>query len=353
MERKLHIATNFEVPAEFSFEGVSFSGLGEGVLSFVKKCLTSDVVVLNIDQKKLMLAAMLRRLPFVKFRLVSVDLVLRQPKTPFDRFKATMKKIVLSGVDRFVLYFKNIDGYKRWYGIDSNRVAYVPFKVNSFERIAERSGQPGDGEYVLCAGRTLRDVETFVEAMRVCDCPGVLLQQRRDLLNAHGSRSWSGELPLNVQLVIDEGDSFEDFVDQVAKARLVVIPRFKHDIAPTGISTYLLAMALNKCVIISEGPGAEDVLTDQAVIIPPENAERLAEVIESLWNNDQLRSEVAARGYGYAMFLRGYDRLLIDILRVGLNHSPAAATIPLTGHQSSTKTMGPKPGRWPLGMRTK
>ena len=318
MERKLHIATNFEVPAGFSFEGVSFSGLGEGLISFVKTCLTSDVVVLNIDQKKLMIAAVLRRLPFVKFRLVSVDLVLRQPKTFRDRCKTAIKKILLSGVDRFVLYFRNIDGYKRWYGIDSDRVAYVPFKVNSFERIVERSGQHGHGEYVLCAGRTLRDVETFVEAMRVCDCPGVLLQQRRDLLTAHGSRSWSGELPPNVQLVIDEGDSFEDFVDQVAKARLVVIPRFKHDIAPTGISTYLLAMALGKCVIISAGPGAEDVLTDQAVIVPPEDFEKLGAQIERLWHDEKLRPDLSARGYDYAMSLGGYDRLLADVLRVGI-----------------------------------
>ena len=260
----------------------------------MKTCLTSDVVVLNIDQKKLMLAAMLRRLPLVKFRLVSVDLVLRQPMSFSDRCKALVKKILLSGVDRFVLYFKNIDGYKRWYRIDLDRVAYVPFKVNASANRGKKWA-PGDGEYVLCAGRTLRDVETFVEAMRVCDCPGVLLQQRRDLLSAHGSRSWSGELPPNVQLVIDEGDSFEDFVDQVAKARLVVIPRFKHDIAPTGISTYLLAMALNKCVIISEGPGAEDVLRSSRHH-SAENAERLAEAIESLWNNDHCEAKWLREG---------------------------------------------------------
>jgi hypothetical protein len=77
-------------------------------------------------------------------------------------------------------------------------------------------------------------------------------------------------------------------------------------------------MALNKCVIISEGPGAEDVLNDQAVIVPAENSNVLAEEIKRFWNDNDLRIAVASRGYKYAMSLGGYDRLLSDILRTGL-----------------------------------
>jgi glycosyltransferase involved in cell wall biosynthesis len=290
-----------------------------GTLQFLRQCLRADVVILNIDQRKLMLASLLRWLPFVRFRLVSVDLVLRQPKSAKGRLKASIKKLLLAGVDRFVLYFKNLEGYQRFYGIGPDRVVYVPFKVNGWESIVTRPRPKADGDFVLCAGRTLRDTVTFVEAMRHLDCPGVLLQQKRELLDAHGTSAWSGELPSNVKLIVDESDRFEDYLEFVAQARLVVIPRFKHDIAPTGISTYLVAMALNKCVIISDGPGAEDVLTDEAAIVPAENSEILATAIERVWNNEQLRLAIAARGHEYAMRLGGYERLFADVMQVAID----------------------------------
>jgi glycosyltransferase involved in cell wall biosynthesis len=195
---------------------------------------------------------------------------------------------------------------------------YVPFKVNGWEQIATRPRVGPNGAYVLCAGRTLRDIETFVEAMRRAGHPGVLLQQRRELLDAHGTSTWSGELPPNVELIIDDGDRLDDYLDFIAKARLVVIPRFKRDIAPTGISTYLVAMALNKCVVISDGPGASDVLDGQAAIVPPENVQALAEQISLLWDDAQLRGAIASRGHDYAITLGGEERLLSDILRASV-----------------------------------
>ena len=297
-----------------------YVGDDAGAAHFLRKCLGSDLVILNIDQKRLMLACLLRWVwPAARFRVVSVDLILRPPKTLKDRAKVFLKRVLFSRVDRFVLYFKELGGYERFYGIGPGRAAYVRFKVNGWDEIEARPASSAEGSYVLCAGRTLRDVGTFVEALRRAGCPGVLLQQRRELLSEHGTSAWEGGLPPNVELVVDDGDRLEDYLDFIAKARLVVIPRFKGDIAPTGIGTYLVAMALNKCVIISGGPGAEDVLTDQAVIVPPENPEALAGQIKRLWDDDGRRAEVAARGRGYAEEAKGECRLLSDVLRASLD----------------------------------
>jgi len=307
---------------------------------FVRKCLRSDLVILNIDQERLMLACLLRLIvPLARFRLVSVDLILRTPKTLIGRLKAFFKRILFSRVDCFILYFKNVQGYRRYYGIGPDRVVYVPFKVNGWEQIVARPRGNSEGDYVLCAGRTLRDIDTFVKAIRRAGCPGILLQQRRELLDAHGTAAWSGELPPNLKLVVDDGDRLEDYLDFISKARLVVIPRFKHDIAPTGISTYLVAMALNKCVIISEGPGADDVLADQAVIVPAENAEQLAEHIRRLWDEDDLRATIAARGYEYAMSLGGYERLLADILRISGPSTPDVDSSKQVSYARETETI--------------
>ncbi|MDT7688781.1 MAG: hypothetical protein QOJ70_43 [Acidobacteriota bacterium] len=302
-------------------ESLSHEYVGEdvGARAFMRKCLDSDVVLLNIDQKRLMLACLLRLFwPAARFRLVSSDLILRPPKTLKDRAKMFVKRILFSRVDRFVLYFKELDGYERFYGIAPDRVIYVRFKVNGWEEISARPVASPDGEYVLCAGRTLRDVGTFVEALKRAGCRGVLLQQRRELLAEHGTSAWADELPPNVELIVDDSDRLEDYLRFIERARMVVIPRFKGDIAPTGISTYLVAMALNKCVIISEGPGAGDVLTNEATIVPPEDPERLAEQIKLLWEDEGMRTELAARGRVYAESAQGEERLLSDILHASV-----------------------------------
>jgi glycosyltransferase involved in cell wall biosynthesis len=295
---------------------------------FILKCLRSDVVILNINQKGLMLACLLKWiLPFAPFSLVSVDLILRQPKTRVGRIKTRVKKILFSRVDRFILYFKDLRSYERLYGIGPDRARYVPFKVNGWEQITARPRGTSEGEYVLCAGRTLRDIETFVEAIKRAGCPGVLLQQRSELLAEHGTSAWSGELPQSVKLIIDDSDQIGPYLDFIEKASVVVIPRFRGDIAPTGISTYLVAMALNKCVIISEGPGAEDILIDKAVIVPPEDPQELAAQIKRLWDDDELRSAVAARGYEYATSLGGQERFLSDVLHTSIQSIEGARTL--------------------------
>lgn len=318
-----------ETPVTFSY--VSWDTSWPERIRFIANCLRADLVILDTAVEKLMLACAVKWVvPMLRFRIVSVDLILRTPKSRTGRVKAFFKRLLLKQVHRFILFFKDLRGCERFYGIGADRAIYVPFKVNGWEEIEERSTPTAEGDYVLCAGRTLRDINTFVEAMRRTGCPGMLLQQKRELLAAHGTAAWSGELPSNLKLIIDESDDLETYIGFVEKARLVVIPRFKSDIAPTGISTYMVAMALNKCVIISEGPGAGDVLTDEAVIVPAEDPEALAEKIASLWDDHSLRTAIAARGRGYAALARGKDRLHGDIIRASIK-SFRRATLNLPG----------------------
>jgi glycosyltransferase involved in cell wall biosynthesis len=322
-QRSLRIVSNIaRLPQSFpSGAPLAFSYIGEcGAFQFLLRCLRADLLILDADDKRLLLACMLKWvLPMLRLRIVSVDLILRAPTSFAARVKARVKWVLFRRVDRFLLFFKDLSGCAHFYGIGPDRAVYVPFKVNGWEQISMQPRGSADGDYVLCAGRTQRDIETFVEAMRRADCPGVLLQQKRELLAEHGTAQWCRELPPNVKLVVDESDRLENYLDFISRARLVVIPRFKNDIAPTGISTYLMAMALNKCVIISAGPGAEDVLKDEAVIVPPENSDKLAQEIQSLWEDHDRRNAIAASGYEYSMSLGGYERLLADILRISLD----------------------------------
>lgn len=320
----IRILTNHRGLNQSHFPGtrLTFSYVNEdgGAKQFLAGCLSSDLVIVHTDPAKLMLACALKWVLPLRFKIVSVDLIVRTPRSLGGRIKTFIQKILFKRVHRFILYFKDLRGCERLYGISPERTIYVPFKVNQLEEIQRRlAGEPaGDGEYVMCAGRTMRDIKTFVAAMRRVQCPGILHQQPADMMAAHGTTVWQDELPPNLKLVIDDSYRHEVFLDFISKARLIVIPRYKNDIGPAGIATYLVAMAMNKCVVISEGPGVGDLLTDEAVIVPPENAAALAEQIALLWDDHTLRREIAARGQKYAERVGGDDRLYSDIVRASV-----------------------------------
>jgi glycosyltransferase involved in cell wall biosynthesis len=294
--------------------------------TFVRQIRRADLVVLGDDWKRLAAACLLR--PFARFRLVAVDLILRTPRSARSRATARAKRALLSAVDRFLFYVRDIRGVAAHYGIGPDRAAYVPFKVNGVEDPRwPASVEPGD--HVLCAGRTLRDVDGFLAAMAETGLPGVLLQQDEALLAAHGSRPAGPELPPNVRRVVDPGDDPADFLARIAACRILVVPRFRHDIAATGISTYLVAMALGKPVVISAGPGADDVLDGEAVIVPPEDRPALAAAIARVWSDADFAADLSRRGRAYAAALGGEKRLAADILAESLaclpHRSPTAA----------------------------
>jgi glycosyltransferase involved in cell wall biosynthesis len=139
--------------------------------------------------------------------------------------------------------------------------------------------------------------------------PGAALQQQDEALRAHGTTPFTGNLPSNVRLTVVDGGDVAAFLKFIAGAKLVVIPRFKHDIAATRIGTYLMAMDLGKCVIISRGPGAEDLLEDEALIVEPENVQALAQAIGETWNDDYRRKQIAAAGKRDTDRCQGTQRL--------------------------------------------
>ena len=54
-------------------------------------------------------------------------------------------------------------------------------------------------QYVLTAGRSHRDLKTFIEAMQLVTYPGILLHQDQEILVEHGTRVNLEGLPANVK----------------------------------------------------------------------------------------------------------------------------------------------------------
>ena len=143
-----------------------------------------------------------------KTPIVSVDLVLRAPRTSAQKVMLAVKKLFLRQVGLYIHYFRDYRAYAEVFGIPPDRHEFVPFKVNIRTDLPE---QP-EGEYVLCFGRSLRDYDTFLEAMEAVPYPGAISKPDMDGLRAHHARFTRplDRLPTNVRVFErDEDDGSE------------------------------------------------------------------------------------------------------------------------------------------------
>ena len=312
------ILTNFD---RFPEQWKTTSGVrGQAIIvksawDFLRLSRKCDFVLVNCDVSltyKLSLLYFL--LPFCRRPLVVNDVVLRRPAHWRSRLTAGIKRFLLSRVDHYSVHFKKFDGLEKYFGIPANRISYLPFKANIRHRY-EYKVDP-EGEYILCFGRSERDYDTFFAAMSTLpDLPAAIPQPDFEGLAAHSSRfTWPLDaLPSNVRLLEDDG-SAEALIGITERARLVVLPILRARICPSGIGTYLNSMLMGKCVIISTGPGSSDVLTEEALMVPPEDPGALAEMIRRAWDDAALRLRVAEAGRNYAEGCGGEPELFQRVL---------------------------------------
>jgi glycosyltransferase involved in cell wall biosynthesis len=228
--------------------------------------------------------------------------------------KVKLLRCLLRRVDHFILYFKDVEGYRLSGLPRAPSLSYVPFKVN-LPRIPTLDEVATEGDCVAAVGRSNRDIRTFIAAMRHVNYPGVLLYEAASVLRDHGTDLDLSNLPTNLrpQLNVAGDGQYEDLI---RRARLVVIPIAANCVAGTGISSYVLAMAFRRCVIITDGPATRGLLTDEAIIVPPADVMALAKGIRRAWEDDALRERVASAGRRYAERLGGEDRLLRDVVNL-------------------------------------
>ncbi len=300
----------YKVQADYIREGDTFVN---GMRLFFRAA-GYDILLMNSSTRGLLgLCLMSWVWPFHSWRLVSLDIHLNEPVGWKQRASAWLKRILLRKVDLHILFFKDLSGYERFFGITPAKSRFVPFKVNSWETISHNETSDGEGEYVFCGGRSLRDLETFKRAMAQVPFPGLLLyQQDPSFMALHGTPVDLHGLPSNVRPERHDGNN-DTWIDYIRRAKIVVIPTFANSIYAPGLSLYLLAMYLRRCVIISEGPQTRGLLDKEAVIVPPEDPEALARAIRKVWADEVFRKQVADAGRRYAEQCGGEERMRTDI----------------------------------------
>jgi glycosyltransferase involved in cell wall biosynthesis len=321
----MRLLTNFErFPENWrSTSGVTGTAVKVKTLGdILRNSRDADFVIINCDAAlTLKLAAAYLLLPWLRRPVLSHDPVLRRPVTLHSRLVAPIKRFLFRRIDHFTLHFLILDGYQKYFGIGPERSSYQPSKPNIRYRQQYEVGP--DGDYILCFGRSERDYDSFFAAMATLPYPAAIPQPNLAAMRTHGSRfTWSLDaLPPNVQVLPDAGTD-ASLLRIIEKARLVVLPILGSRIAPSGISTYLNAMLMGKCVILTEGPAASDVLTNEVILVPAEDPVALAAAIRRAWEDDGLRLRTAEAGRLYSESCGGEPELRQRVLDRALERLP-------------------------------
>ena len=275
-------------------------------------------VVLELSLKQI--------LPFHARRpVIAVDMILRRPNTIRANLSVVAKRVAFRYVDYFLHYFKDLRALESVYGIGPARSGFVDFKANLWNRRVE--GARPQGEYVLCFGRSLRDFDTFFDAIQSAGCPGAIVDPQSALVWEHGSRFTKplSALPSNVR-VLDHNQTNESQAELLEGARIVVVPILKGSLVSAGISTILNAMILGKCVVASAGPGVTDLFNHQILSVPPEDPVALASTIKKAWADEDLRRRTGQAGLEYALRCGSeqdfYGRVIDAVVKWRSEHRP-------------------------------
>ncbi len=286
---------------------------------FLKHRRNPEAVFVVNGNVALVMALVARMFTGARRPLIAVDPVLREPEDFTSRLALPLKKALLSRVDRFIHYFRDLRGLTRVYGIGPEHSSYVPFKVNLSDRHA-LAPEP-DGEYVLCFGRSMRDFDSFLTAMeQLPDIPAAITRPDPRVFAVHHARFTRpiSAIPANVS-VLEDDRTEESEIRILRNAKLVVLPIRASSLVASGISTCLNALFLGKCVIGSAGPGMSDIFTSEILLFPPEDARRMAETIRRAWDDSALRRSTAAVGRQYALQAGGepelYQRIIDEVTR--------------------------------------
>jgi len=296
---------------------ISGGALSNGLRQFLR-LRHWDAAVLNVAPNDVLAFCLLKRLfPSSRLKIVAVDLILPAPRTLLQRLRVTVIGWLFRAVDRFIFYSKDTSGLQVVYGLPGDKIRYVPFKVNDYHTVLDTP--TSDAGYILSCGRSYRDYATFCRALEGLPYSARIVATL-DQLRENGTDFDLRSVPPNVNVVAHDGAS-ASWIDWIARSKVVVLPISADALVPAGISACLVAMALGKCVVVSDSPVTRGIFTDgeHAVVVPSADAAAMRAAIVRVCEDGAYRAHVAHTGREYALSLRDESRLGDDIFREAIS----------------------------------
>lgn len=208
-----------------------------------------------------------------------------QEKSFVKKLRLALLRFALKKVDAIVL---NATGESEYYStildLPQDRFHFIawPSNISEPELISESSG------YFLAVGRSLRDWDTFFEAVAKTPCRYIVIASSGD----------AATFPSLKNVIVKTEVERQEYLNILRGAKGVILP-LKPTIRSTGQASFLEAMAYGKPVIASDVVGVNDYLCHEknALLCQPQDEGALRDAIMRIEDDPFLRDRIAEAGY--------------------------------------------------------
>lgn len=218
----------------------------------------------------------------------------------------------LQNVDAFVVHTsEEAEYYPRAFGLDPAKFSFCHLHYGGPRSIA---AEEQDDPFVFATGSGFRDYGTFFAAMGKLGYPAKVLAGPRILAGL--------QPPPNVEILdqIPKGEIHH----LVRRARVNVLPLTTQGVCAGGV-TIVETFQHGRALVATDRRGGEDYLLDgeNCLTAPPYSVDLLAERIEALWTNAELRNSL---NEGALKFARSYctDEAAASVLKLVLDRVSGA-----------------------------
>lgn len=218
-------------------------------------------------------------------------------KYAFLRFSLNSVNLVFCSARHEITYYQRYIGFKPW------QTAYVPLYGDP--RWLSETHDSKIENYILCAGRTLRDYKTLFSAIEGATFPLIVVTSPKCIAGM--------DIPANVKLLFDIPQP--DLLELMKRARLIVLP-LQDTAISSGQRVLLMAMALGKCCIVTRTSGTVDYVKDgeDGIFVEPYNPKIMRAKIRELWENSSQLTKIgegAKKTYASTHGIREHARKIL------------------------------------------
>lgn len=217
-------------------------------------------------------------LPIRQPKHVILQFIMRERRPDIrSRAKYALMKFLLSSVHKIVCSSNAETGYyQRAFGWAPSKTAFVPFHTS-----ATFVDYPSEtqGDYVIAAGRSFRDYDTLVAAVKDSGIDTLIV----------GDNGCQPKYAGYDNITVMENIPQDDLTRKMAQARIVVLPLQDREIS-TGQTVLLQAMAMGKPVVATRTSGTVDYVIsgETGILVPPGDAKEMRAAIDALIRDKEL-----------------------------------------------------------------
>lgn len=174
-----------------------------------------------------------------------------------------------------------------------------------------------EGDYITAIGRSGRNYKVMIEALKALpDIKAVIVASPDNMAGL--------DVPPNVEVLTEI--PFADMLNVLYHSRFMVLPLYPSDV-PYGHGTAILAMHLNRPVIVTDGDAMSDYVQDgeTGLMYPALDSDALADRIRQLWDNpsenERLAQNASKFAHTYCTEAASIERvtpLLSDMVKQGI-----------------------------------